>query len=147
METRVELLEHTLAGTSSSALESNDEPLLSRVRTLQEEVKRIESQLSPLANLATVKEALARKSPLENSALLWAHKDHVENMSKVFIELGALAKTAGIDQEAIDISKISSREVRLAAALRERRQIHNEIKQLLQSYSLWVDAASSRFVR
>ena len=70
-------------------------------------------------------------------------------MSETFKEIRRLAGSndSGIEQNKTSTQQFIQRDAVLSRVFLERRAIHDEIVELLQAYSLWMDSFSEEMVR
>ncbi len=124
--------------------------LAERCHALDRRMRELEEARPALGALGRAREALQRRAAaLRSDELLVTNREVVASMEEQFAQLQALvaAQPGEEDQVLLDAGALAAaREARLNAASLERRAIHAEIAQLLEAYSLWVDAVSQRMV-
>jgi hypothetical protein len=153
LEQRVAALERAAVGGAvlPQSGTRGEAALAERCRALDRRLRELEEARPALGALGRAREAVERRAAaLRSDELLVANREVVASMHEQFAQLQALvaaAQPAEEDQVLLDAGALAgAREARLNAAALERRAIHTEIAQLLEAYSLWVDAVSQSMV-
>mmetsp|Transcript_28776 Transcript_28776/g.46565 ORF Transcript_28776/g.46565 Transcript_28776/m.46565 type:complete len:158 (+) Transcript_28776:51-524(+) len=153
MESRVSELERVVVGAAEStrgsvAGEIEQEGLQLRIAGLIAKLNEIEATRPTLASskLRQSIEKIETKTALDNLGLLTASAKHVKVLDEEFEEFVKLNQKAPIDQKELPIQDLCDRESKLATLTAERKQVHDEIVELLQVYGAWVDSVSQVMV-